>query len=573
MNCLVLTILTVFISFYSFAGNGNRSKNYEELIQAYQDLGERFPGTANLITAGKTDCGVPLHLFVISGTGIFDPDQLKKDQLILFINNGIHPGEPDGMDASFAFAEMMLINPAMNTLLKKIVICIVPVYNIDGALQRGCCSRANQDGPESYGFRGNAKNLDLNRDFIKMDALNTESLIELLRAWDPDVFVDTHVSNGADYQYTMTLISSQHDKMNSAMGAYMKNTLTPSLFTAMKKLKDEATPYVNTYHESEIPDSGITAFLETPRFSSGYQALFNCFSFISETHMLKPFPNRVQSTIHLLTVLATTSADRKDEIKAARKAATVIDAKLTYYPINYRLDTTRVDALNFKGFTAVYKLSPVTETQRLFYDRSKPFEKKIPLYDHYIAKDSIRIPSYYIVPQAWQAVITRLRKNHISMHQLESDTVVTTSDYFIDSFKTVSEPYEGHYLHHDVQTETILHQKKFQKGDYVIPVNGNNLRFLLEVLEPESVDSYFCWGFFDAVLQQKEWFSSYVFEDLAIEILKENDGLKKEFEEFKKNKTDSDEFTRLYFIYRRSKYFEKETFRMYPIGRVMETKP
>ncbi len=573
MNRLVLTIFIVFIAFYSFAGNGNRSKSYDELIQSYRDLGETFPGTTKLITTGKTDCGLPLHLFVISGTGIFDPDQLKKDQLILFINNGIHPGEPDGMDASLAFAEMMLINPAMNALLKKLVICIVPVYNIDGALQRGCCSRANQDGPEEYGFRGNAKNLDLNRDFIKMDALNTESLIELLRTWDPDVFIDTHVSDGADYQYTMTLISSQHNKMNPAMGAYMKNTFTPSLFSAMKKLKDEATPYVNTYHESEIPDSGITAFLETPRFSSGYQSLFNCFSFISETHMLKPFPNRVQSTLHLLTVLATTSADRKHEIKAARIEATVTDAKLTYYPINYRLDTTRVEALNFKGFKAGYKLSPVTETQRLFYDRSKPFEKKILLYDHYIATDSIRIPAYYIVPQAWQAVIARLKKNRISMYQLESDTILPTSDYFINSYKTVSEPYEGHYLHDDVQTETIQRQKKFYQGDFVIRVNGSNLRFLLEVLEPKAVDSYFCWGFFDAVLQQKEWFSSYVFEDLAEEILNENNGLKKEFEEFKKNKTDSDEFTRLYFIYRRSKYFEKETFRMYPIGRVIEAKP
>ena len=88
----------------------------------------------------------------------------------------------------------------------------IPQYNVGGASRRNCCTRANQDGPEGYGFRGNAANLDLNRDFIKMDSRNAEAFVALFRAMDPDVFVDTHTSNGADYPYTMTLITTQEDK-------------------------------------------------------------------------------------------------------------------------------------------------------------------------------------------------------------------------------------------------------------------------------------------------------------------------------------------------------------------------
>jgi len=110
-------------------------------------------------------------------------------------------------------------------LLDKVVIVAIPVYNVDGCLNRGSYSRANQDGPESYGFRGNARNYDLNRDFVKCDSRNARTFNQIFRTWNPDIFVDNHTSNGADYQYVMTLIATQHNKLEAPLGEFLQNTM------------------------------------------------------------------------------------------------------------------------------------------------------------------------------------------------------------------------------------------------------------------------------------------------------------------------------------------------------------
>src|SRR4051812_13996796 len=184
-TCFFISVLCSFAQ--------NRSLTYYEAISAYKRLDSLYD-EAKMYTYGRTDCGEPLNLFVISKSKIFKPSSIHSSgKCMLMINNGIHPGEPDGIDASVMLATDLLSKPQYKEILENVVVCIIPVFNIDGTLERGCCSRVNQDGPEEYGFRANAKNLDLNRDFSKADARNTQSLISILRNWNPDVLVDTHV--------------------------------------------------------------------------------------------------------------------------------------------------------------------------------------------------------------------------------------------------------------------------------------------------------------------------------------------------------------------------------------------
>ncbi len=175
----------------------------------YQWLDEQYED-ARLLEVGPTDAGRPLHLFVIDRGRHLSPEQIRESgKNILFINNGIHPGEPCGVDASPKLANDLLSGEdSCSAYLDNTVIAIVPIFNVGGALMRGSFHRANQNGPVEYGFRGNARNLDLNRDFIKLDSKNTQSLVALLRQWEPDILVDTHTSNAADYPYTITLINS-----------------------------------------------------------------------------------------------------------------------------------------------------------------------------------------------------------------------------------------------------------------------------------------------------------------------------------------------------------------------------
>lgn len=542
----------------------NKSLSYPDLIEEYKKLDKQFD-QAFLIPYGKTDCGEPLQLFVISGTSVFQPQRLHElNKCVLFINNGIHPGEPDGMDASLRFAKDLLMNPKNNKILEDVVVCILPAFNIDGALNRNSFSRANQDGPKEYGFRANARNLDLNRDFIKTDAANTKSLKVILQQWNPDVFVDTHVSDGADYQYTLTLISTQHNKLNPIMGKYLHDSFTPSLFHSMKEKGDEMSPYVSTLFEEGIPDSGIVAFLETPRFITGYTALYNCFSFTTETHMLKPFPDREKSTYRFLNCIFSYCHDKKNDILKARKDAFEYDLKMTKYPFNWEVDLSQKESIDFKGYESAYIKSNVTSGLRLKYNHDKPFTKKISYYNEYIARDTFQIPKYFYIPQAWSNIVRMLDANGVKAIPILKDSIYELTTIFIVDFKSVDSPYEGHYLHHSTTTQSKIENVPIKKGDYLIETNQSAIRLILETLIPTSVDSYFNWGFFDSILQQKEWFSSYVFEDIAEKLLKEDSSLNISFEEWKKNNSKEDEFSQLYFIYSHSKYFES-SYRRYPV--------
>lgn len=546
----------------------NQTVTYAEAIDFYKQLDSKYE-KAKLFTYGLTDSGNPLHLFVISPDADFDPASLhKKNKRIILINNGIHPGEPDGIDACIKISEDILKRNLYDTLLKNTVVCIIPVYNIDGALNRGCCVRANQNGPEEYGTRANGQNLDLNRDFIKCETMNSKSFVEIFQKWDPDIFVDTHVSNGADYQYVMTLISSQHNKLSPPLGEFMKNIATPFLFDEMKRSGSEMTPYVNTI--TEIPDDGIAGFLETPRFSTGYTALFNTLGFISETHMLKPYQHRVEATEKFIISIFKFTAIHSEQIAEKRKEAKKYSASQKQFPLSWVLDTTKSEMFSFKGFEAKHKTSNVTGQQRLYYDRNAPYEKPVKFFDTYKVENTADAPRTYIIPQAWHRVIERLQWNGVEMKKLEHDTVMEVEVYFIVDYKTVSHAYEGKYLHSDIQLRKEKQKLQYFAGDYVIELNQPANRFIVETLEPQATDSYFNWGFFDAILQQKEGFSDYVFEDTAEEILKNNPSLKTEFE---KKKAEDKKFAenaeeQLEFIFQRSVYKEK-THNRYPVGRIL----
>ncbi|MDQ3292253.1 MAG: hypothetical protein M3Q05_13280, partial [Bacteroidota bacterium] len=221
---MVLTLLSFFLQINTVTvpvnwltpyekSTGNKTATYQECIAYYQKLDKAYEAL-KLVEYGSTDVGKPLHVAVLSSDKDFNPVSLrKKNKRILLIQNGIHPGEPEGIDASMMLARDYLQKKEWQAYLKDVVVLFIPIYNVDGSLNRNSYSRANQEGPESYGFRGNARNLDLNRDYIKNDSRNAQTFTKIFQEWQPDVFVDTHTSNGADYQHTMTLIATQKDKL------------------------------------------------------------------------------------------------------------------------------------------------------------------------------------------------------------------------------------------------------------------------------------------------------------------------------------------------------------------------
>ncbi|MFK7755714.1 MAG: hypothetical protein AB8B53_02155 [Flavobacteriales bacterium] len=542
----------------------NTSLSYEECISEYEALANH--PNAYLMEFGGTDIGKPLSVFVLSSDALQRETSLNSDKATILVNNAIHPGEPCGVDASVMLAKTLLENKKLESILERVNIAIIPMYNIGGALNRGCCSRANQNGPEYYGFRGNARNLDLNRDFIKCDSENAKSFSKLYHYLNPHVFLDTHTSNGADYQYVMTLITTQPDKATPAVRSYLNNKMVDDLYQRMDSTGYPMSPYV--YTTGATPDEGIKDYLETPRYSTGYATLFNAIGFVSETHMLKPYSERVQSTYELMIHLVNYTYENAEEIKEVKKRADKFSKALKTFEINWELDTTRYEMFSFNGYEAGYKDSEFSTNQRLFYNREKPFTKDIKYYNRYPASVRAKAPDYYIIPQAWKEVITRLDLNEIAYTELEKDSVFKVEFYRIEDSETGNSPYEGHYLHKNVKLSSHTVDQQFRKGDILVPVNQKKNRYIVETLEPNGPDSFFNWNFFDEVLQQKEWFSAYVFEDVAAELLQNNTELKKEFkikqessEEFRSN-----QWAQLYWLYQRSDNYEP-THNRYPVAR------
>lgn len=544
-------------------GNGNQSATYQQTIAYYTLLAHDFP-TIQMQEMGLTDSGEPLHIIT------FNPDKkinfyaVQKKKAILLINNGIHAGEPDGIDATMQlFRDLALgkIKAPKNT-----VIVTIPVYNIGGALNRNSTTRVNQDGPEEYGFRGNARNYDLNRDMIKSDTRNTKSFVAIFHKINPDVFIDNHVSNGSDYQYKLTYIMTQHNKLGTVLGDYLNTEMMPALIKDLQQKNIETTPYVNAF--GETPDHGFSQFSDHPRYTTGYTSLFNTIGFVVETHMLKKYADRVKATYDYMISTIDFTDTNYEKIKQLRSKNEEQYLPKKSYTIQWEVDSTKVTNFSFLGYEAIYKKSEVTTGDRLFYDRTKPYKKDIPNLKEYKSVKEITIPEAYIIPKGYWNVIDLLKSNNCTYRQLKKDTVITVESYKITDYKTSTNAYEGHYPHRNTQITSKTEKVTFVKGDYVFTTQQKAVKYLLETLEPEGVDSFFNWNFFDPILQQKEGYSEYVFEDLAAQILKDNPSLKTELGTKVNNEPDfaKDSEAQLNWVYKHSIYYEKAHLQ-YPVYR------
>jgi hypothetical protein len=545
--------------------NGKKTATYFEAIDFYKNLDKKSPEIL-MKKMSATDAGYPLHLVLVSNDGKFNPAEWhRQNKVVILINNGIHPGEPDGIDAM-----MMLARDISNKkiiLPTNVVLGIIPVYNIGGALNRNSFSRANQNGPESYGFRGNAQNLDLNRDFIKCDSRNAQSFAEIFQYLNPDILTDNHVSDGADYQHTMTLISTQYNKLGKELGDWLKNIFDPALFRGMHDKGWDLVPYVNV--EDTDPSKGFTQFYDEPRYSTGYAALFNTIGFMPETHMLKPYAKRVQSTYDLMVTMIQQAGLNAKELLEKRKLAIENTIHQNQFALTWQADTLKYSTITFKGYEAGYKKSNATDLPVLYYDHNKPFTKPVKFYDVYDAGNIVEKPLAYIIPQGWWAVIKLLKLNKVELNRFQKDTMIEVSAYHIDSYKSFPKAYEKHHKNYEVSVSKIKERIKFLKGDYIIKLNQASNRYIVETLEPTGDDGFFSWNFFDAILQQKEWYSDYRWDSIAARLLKEDKSLNNKFQQKKAADTlfANNAAAQLNFIYKNSQYYEPAHLR-YPVYRI-----
>lgn len=564
---------------------GLETADYYECVSWYKQLAATFPAYCSLQSIGLGDVGKEIYVLKLNGPAMDRMDRFghgdvgieagpKAEAIPLvkvLINNNIHPGEPEGTDASMILLrDMLFFGQYWQQVLPYLQLHVVCQYNVDGTLNRNATSRANQNGPVEYGFRGNAQNLDLNRDFIKLDSRNARSLVGLMAMEQYDLFIDNHTSNGADYQYVLTYFHTRPEKLQPG--------LTDVLMPFEKSLKERLTanqwptaPYVETM--KTIPDSGLFAFYESGRYATGFAALHHTLGYTVETHMLKPFSQRMLGTLAFMEqfLIAATQPSLRSEFSAVRRKYVDFAPKPIgqWMPIQFQLDQTKCTEIDFLGFESGYRPSEISGADRLVYDRSRPWSKKVKYYDRYRSTDSVKVPTAYVVPFAYGDVIQKLKLNKVICKPIPFDTVVSLRVSYITEFKTVNHPYEKHYLHHSIKTRDTVLAVQLRAGDVVVPITSVNAKFVVSVLEPRSADSYFAWNAFDGILMQKEGYSDYVFEDLAADWLKNHPEKRAEFLRKKANDSEfaKDSWGQLNWVYKQSAHYEK-THNLYPVYRI-----
>ncbi len=384
----------------------------------------------------------------------------------------------------------------------------------------------------------------------------------------PDIFIDNHVSNGADYQYVITHLFTQHNKLGGTLGNYLHKTMQPTIEKMMNEKGLDITPYVNVFNQ--VPEKGFSQYLDLPRYSTGYTTLFNTFGMMVETHMLKPYKRRVEATYELMKSLMDFTEEQNETIAELRKDSWEYYKQQETYPLSWEVDTSQSTTLNFKGYEGVFTKSDLTGAMRLKYDRTQPFTKKVNYQNFFKPIISVTIPEAYIIPQGWHNVIDLLKINDIELNQLESDSSITVESYKIASYETRKIPYEGHYPHYNTTVTKENKSIKFHKGDFIISTNQSGIRYLLETLEPHAPDSFFNWNFFDTILQRKEYFSPYVWEDKAIEMLARNPKIKINFnlkKTYDKNFANN-WYAQLNWLHQQSEHYDRSHLQ-YPVYRII----
>jgi murein tripeptide amidase MpaA len=545
---------------------------YDDTL-AYARRLERASRVVRVKEFGRSGAGRALPLVIAAKNNAFTPEAARRaGKLVLLVQANIHAGETDGGDAGLALVRDMAITKSRESLLDHVTLLFIPVYNVDGYERRSPYNRINQNGPAEMGWRGTATNLNLNRDYMKADAPETRAWLKLWNEWNPDLFIDCHVTDGADFRYNVTYQYEQHQNVPEPLLGWMKSAFDARIVPATESAGNLLAPYL-TLRDDRDPSKGIEGFIETPRFSTGYTPLRNRPGLLIETHMLKDYRTRVRGTYDL--IVATLQEMNRDP-DSLRRVLRETDERIvaegrSYDParlVPLRLELTeKSEPFKFKGVEFRTEHSDISGGERVIYG-SKPLDLVVPYFNDARVTSSVAPPLYYVVPPQWTDVISVLAAHGLQLKRLAEATTLDVESYRFSDVKWATSSFEGRVT--VTQKSTPVRERRlYQAGTVVVPLAQPASRVALYLLEPDSPDSFVAWGFFNPIFEQKEFGEAYVIERIAREMLAKDANLRREFErrlatdpQFAKSAR-----ARLAFFYDRSPYHDAQL-NLYPVGRV-----
>lgn len=547
--------------------------SYAETLAYLERLQKEAPGRIRLERFGVSPQGRPMMAVIANANGIFTPEGARSAKLpIVLVQAGIHPGEIEGKDAGLMLLRDFAVTGKLPHLLDHAVLVFVPVFSVDGHENSSPYNRINQNGPDSMGFRGQSQYLNLNRDYIKADTPEMRAWLSLWRRWRPDLLIDVHTTDGADYQYDLTWYLEDPHKLDAGVSRWQQQAMA-SVMPDYEKRGHLASIYLE-FKDGADPRQGIENFGSGPRFSTGYAALWNRPGLLIETHMLKSYATRVRAAYDLVALMlehAGRNAASLLQVNVQADADTIARAgdPSAHVALTFKQDPAAT-SFTLKGYAFTLSHSDISNAAWIQYDPAKPETYTIPNWNGLLPDEIIALPAAYAIPAQWREVIARLKAHGIAFRRLDCATAVTATGYQLDSPKWSSQPFEGHLMLGDVQARLVPRQETLPPGSVIVPLNQPGANVAIQLLEPDAADSLLRWGLLDAVFETKEYGEPRVLEKLARDMLAKDPALKAEFESRLKNDAAfaASPRQRLAFFFQRSPWFAVQRVGAYPVLRL-----
>lgn len=491
-----------------------RTTLYDDVIKFLFSMQEKS-NTINVLELTESTEGRMIPLVVISEEGIKSARDLRIHQKpAVLINANIHAGEVEGKEAS-----LMLIRDfadrKCDDLLKNQVVLIIPIFNADGNEKLGDNRRDN--GPEKAGIRANGQNLDLNRDFLKLESPEVKALVECFDEWDPVLFVDLHTTNGSYHREPVTYMTLNNPNTAAPLMDYMWDKLFPAVaHTLKKKYGYDSLPYGN-FTDRANPGKGWRNHAFEGRYGTNYAGLRNMFTILDENYSHADFKTRVLSCYGFIKAILEYTSLNIDEMRNMVREANIDTAK------NYHRGKF---ALKYKN----EKLTDITiKSYEFIKEKIKPEDRKKypPWYGEYFVKPTkkhkdyrnvpyftkavpaaeIELPIGYILSPAHENIVETLRNHGIAVEKVRKEATVKAEKFVIEELKLANRLYQGHVF------VTLKGQYKEEEiavpvGSYYISMQQPLARVIAMLLEPEGSDSLAAWGFFNREMA-RQWSSRF----------------------------------------------------------------
>jgi len=548
--------------------------DYADTVAYLRKLAEAAPGKLKVKTFGTSPQGRPMAVVIASADGTFTPEEAhRKGKPVVLLQAGIHPGEIEGKDAGLMLLRDYAVTGKLPHLLDHAVLVFIPVFSVDGHENCSPYHRINQNGPERMGFRGQSQYLNLNRDYIKADAPEMRDWLKLWQRWRPDLLMDIHTTDGADYQYDLTWYLEDPQKLDAGVSAWQQKLLHDRVIPAYEKRGHLASIYLE-FKDGRDPRKGIVNFGSGPRFSTGYAALQNRPALLVETHMLKSYETRVRATYDLVALmLEQTGADAAGLIAANRKADEAVVARARDAHAQVALtfkDDPASTPFTLKGYAFSLSHSDVSNSDWIQYDPRTPRNYDIQNWNGLLPDTAVAPPAAYVVPAQWTQVLDRLDAHGITYRRLARPAKLKVQAYQLDKPQWASKPFEGHLMLRDFALSPTTREVELPAGSAIVPMDQRTANVAIELLEPQAPDSLLRWGFLDAVFEPKEYGEPRVLEKLARDMMAKDPALKADFE--RRLREDAafaaSPSQRLFYFFERSPWYTAQDVGLYPVYRL-----